>query len=59
MKAPAPGVSSPAPGVCSPGSQPNPVRMDSEGTHEDVEGEDGPPFKGIEKEPPSSKEVMF
>lgn len=59
MKAPAPGVSSPASGVCSPGSQPNPVRMDSEGTHGDVEGEDGPPFKGEKKEPPSSKEVMF
>lgn len=33
--------------------------MDSEGTRGDVEGEDGPPFKGEKKEPPSSKEVMF
>lgn len=33
--------------------------MDSEGAHGNVEGEDGPPFKGKEKEPPSGKEVMF
>lgn len=54
-----PQLASPAPGVCSPRGLPKPVRTNSEGTHGDVEGEDGPPFKGKEKEPPSGKDVMF
>lgn len=33
--------------------------MDSEDALGNVEGEDGPPFKGKEKEPPSGKAVTF
>lgn len=52
-------MGSPAPGVCSPGWWPNPVSTDSEGTHGDVEGKDGPPRTGKEKEARSGKEATF